>query len=249
VTPGPYDLVDQLTRNGHLHDPHSRAAFTAVPRELFVPHFFAPDHDRPGWRVVEGDDEWRATLYGDTVLVTQFGGDDRAADAIRRGEPIHALPTSSSSAPSLMAAMLEALAIGDGMRVLEVGTGTGYNAALLSHRLGAANVTTVEVDADLSARARAALTTAGYEPTLVVGDGAAGYEPNAPYDRVLATVAVPAVPAAWIEQTEIDALLLVPRTGSGYGWMSRRVRSPGPCRSDHSFLAVHPFASPIPARY
>jgi protein-L-isoaspartate O-methyltransferase len=191
--------------------------FIAVPRELFVPHFFAPDRDRPGWRSVKGDDEWRTALYTDTVLVTQLGGDDRAADAIRRGEPVYALPTSSSSAPSLMAAMLEALAIGDDMRVLEIGTGTGYNAALLSHRLGAVNVTTVEVDAVLSARARTALATAGYEPTLVVGDGAAGYEPNAPYDRVLATVAVPAVPAAWVEQTQVDALLLVPLTFAGRG--------------------------------
>lgn len=217
MTPGPHDLVDRLVRDGHLLDPGWRAAFAAVPRELFVPHFFAPERKRLGWRLVEGDDEWRAAVYADTVLVTQLGGDDRAADAIRRGEPVYGLPTSSSSAPSLMAAMLEALAISDDMRVLEIGTGTGYNAALLSQRVGAANVTTVEVDAALSARARTALATAGHEPTLVVGDGAAGYESNAPYDRVLATVAVPAVPAAWLQQTAIDALLLVPLTFAGHG--------------------------------
>lgn len=188
---GPGTLADRLVREGHLLDPRWRAAFAAVDRGLFVPYFFAPAADRPGWRIVENDDEYRAGLYSDEVLVTQLGGGYRADAAIRAGEPVYDQPTSSSSAPSLMASMLESLAIGEDMRVLEVGTGTGYNAALLSHRLGDKNVTTVEIDPALAKRARSVLASAGFEPTVVVGDGAAGYLPNAPYDRVLATVALP----------------------------------------------------------
>ncbi|WP_141726977.1 methyltransferase domain-containing protein, partial [Streptomyces niveus] len=65
--------------------------------------------------------------------------------------------TSSASMPSVVAAMLRDLDVSDGMRVLEIGTGTGWNAALLAHRLGSGNVVSVEIDAEVVARARAAL--------------------------------------------------------------------------------------------
>jgi protein-L-isoaspartate O-methyltransferase len=102
--------------------------------------------------------------------------------------------------PSLMARMLEALDVQDGMRVLEIGTGTGYNAALLSRRLGQANVVSVEIDPGLVAQARSRLATLGYQPALVIGDGLAGAAAQAPYDRIIATAAVPEIPLAWIEQ-------------------------------------------------
>ncbi|WAL71620.1 hypothetical protein OU787_08935 [Kitasatospora sp. YST-16] len=81
----------------------------------------------------------------------------------------------------------------------EIGTGTGWNAALLAHRLGSANVTTVEVDA-ATAAARHRLTRAGYAPVTVVGDGERGHPPGAPFDRVLATCSVRRVPYARVEQ-------------------------------------------------
>jgi SAM-dependent methyltransferase len=97
------------------------------------------------------------------------------------------------------------------MRVLEIGTGTGYTAALLAHQLGARNVTTIEIDPDLAARARIALATAGYgEVTVICGDGARGHPAGAPFDRVLSTVAAPRVPAAWIAQTRPGGLVVTP---------------------------------------
>jgi protein-L-isoaspartate(D-aspartate) O-methyltransferase len=91
-------------------------------------------------------------------------------------------------------------AVADGDRVLEIGTGTGYNAALLSHRLGSQNVFSVDVDPALIAAARSRLARLGYHPTLTAVDGAAGMAEHAPYDRIIATCSVPVIPPAWIEQ-------------------------------------------------
>ncbi|MBP0454032.1 methyltransferase domain-containing protein [Kitasatospora sp. RG8] len=77
--------------------------------------------------------------------------------------------------------MLADLQAEPGMRVLEQGTGTGSNAALLAHRLGDANVTTVEIDPQISAQARTALERAGYRPTAVCADGSLGWKDGAPY--------------------------------------------------------------------
>lgn len=99
-----------------------------------------------------------------------------------------------------MATMLEALDIRDDHQVLEVGTGTGYNAALLCHRLGDQRVTSIEYDAGVACKARQALTTTSYYPTLTVGDGADGYPDNAPYDRLIATYSVSSIPPEWLTQ-------------------------------------------------
>ncbi|MCZ9339668.1 methyltransferase domain-containing protein, partial [Streptomyces sp. TRM76130] len=104
---------------------------------------------------------------------------------------------SSSSQPSLMALMLAELRVADGDRVLEIGAGTGYNAALLCHRLGDDGlVTTVDLDPEITDSARRHLDAAGYHPAVVTGDGARGVPGRAPYDRIIATCALPAVPRA-----------------------------------------------------
>lgn len=137
-------LVDQLTCSGFLTDLPWREVFATVPREIFVPYFFVPCRGRPGWRLVEGDDEWRQGVYADEALVTQLNGDDDAALAARRGQTVEGVPTSSSSAPALMAAMLHSLDLAQGMSVLEVGTGSGYNAALLAAWLGDDAITSID---------------------------------------------------------------------------------------------------------
>ncbi|MGH3935914.1 MAG: methyltransferase domain-containing protein, partial [Pseudonocardiaceae bacterium] len=119
--------------------------------------------------------------------------------------------TSSASMPAVVAQMLAALEVEPGMRVLEIGTGTGYNAALLAHRLGAENVASVEVDPAVAERARRALAAAGFGAvTVVTADGAQGHPPRAPYDRVISTVAVAEVPQAWVAQTRPGGLVLTP---------------------------------------
>ena len=119
---------------------------------------------------------------------------------------------SSSSQPVVMAIMLDQLALRPGHRVLEIGTGTGYNAALLAHIVGArGQVVTVEIDDDIVAAARAHLAAAGFPAVYVVcSDGALGYADAAPYDRITLTVGARDIAPAWNEQLRPDGRLLVP---------------------------------------
>ncbi|MGH3975010.1 MAG: methyltransferase domain-containing protein, partial [Pseudonocardiaceae bacterium] len=110
-----------------------------------------------------------------------------------------------------------ALDLHDGHRVLEIGTGTGYNAALLSHRLGGEHVVSIDIDPDLVRTAKRRLEELGYSPTLVVGDGLAGAPSHGPYDRIIATCAVPEVPLAWIEQLAPGGAMLINLRGEVAG--------------------------------
>lgn len=213
------DLVDKLIADGVLCDPNWIDTFSVVPRHQFTPAFWHRTETEA--RRLDGADpaqrdEWLTLAYADTPLITQFDPGSTA--------------TSASSQPSVMARMLEALDVETGHRVLEAGTGTGYNAALLAHRLGDDRVTTVEVDASLSAAAQSATAAAGYRPTVVVGDALAGYPPRAPYDRIIGTFGISLVPPAWIHQLA-DAGVLV----ANLGYAIARLRKDGDVLSG-SFL-------------
>ncbi|MFI7272596.1 methyltransferase domain-containing protein [Streptomyces sp. NPDC049879] len=119
-------------------------------------------------------------------------------------------PSSSLSAPSIVADMLDSLRVEPGHRVLELGSGTGWNAALLAQRAGSGQVVSVEVDSGLAAAARERLERAGVKAAIEVGDGAAGWPAGAPFDRVIATYAVEEVPWAWVEQTVPGGRIVVP---------------------------------------
>lgn len=107
--------------------------------------------------------------------------------------------------------MLDRLALADGMRVLEIGTGTGYHAALLCERVGDGNVTSVDVSPDLVEDAARQLAAAGYRPRLHTGDGAASVpDPAGLFDRIIATCSVRRIPPAWITQLAPGGRLVVP---------------------------------------
>lgn len=192
-------LVAELTADGDLRSPAWIEAFTTVPRDAFVPSFFCERADAPGFERVGRDQpgtygDWLRSVYNNDVLYTQLN-DDGA-------------PTSSSTSPGLMALMLEALEIESGMNILEIGTGTGYNAALLCRRLGSGRVTSVDIDRELIGAARERLGSLGYVPHLAVGDAMGGYPGNAPYDRIISTVGVPRIPPAWIAQVSEGGCIL-----------------------------------------
>lgn len=125
---------------------------------------------------------------------------------------------SSASGPGIVAAMLEQLDVHPGHRVLEIGAGTGYNAALLAHLAGPrGQVTTIDLDEDIVAEARGHLGAAGYGGVTVVrGDGAAGCPGNAPYDRIVVTAGAWDLPPAWREQLAPDGRLVVPLRMRGF---------------------------------
>jgi protein-L-isoaspartate O-methyltransferase len=202
-------LVDEMVAAGHLRTPAWIDAFEAVPRAEFVPYFFR--HAQGGWRMVEPPDpEWQESVGSGRVLVTQVGGSDACADLGRAGVVVAGDSTSSSSEVPLMADMLEALDVAPASRILEIGTGTGYNAALMAH--AGHTVTSVDVDGALVERARERLDRLDLPARLVVGDGLLGHAGDAPYDRVIATVACPGVPRAWVEQCAPGAKILLPLT-------------------------------------
>lgn len=202
-------LTDVLVGEAHLRSKEWTAAFAATPRHLFTPEVAIFTGD--GYRRLSADDpavreEWLSAVYSDESLVTQ-DKPHAAGYILPSGEPLR-VPTSSSTMPSLMARMLETLDLDDGMRILEIGTGTGYNAALLSHRLGEHNVVSIDIDPSLVDLAAQRLVRLGHAPTLLAGDGAAGAAKHGPYDRIIATAAVPDIPPAWIHQLKRGGRIL-----------------------------------------
>lgn len=136
-------------------------------------------------------------VYADKAVVTRT--DTRGA------------PTSSSSQPAIMAIMLERLELRPGHRVLEIGAGTGYNAALLSTLVGGSgSVVSVELQADLAAAAGETLAAGGYPAQVVHGDGRDGWPAAAPYDRITLTASTGAVHRSWFEQLAPGGLLQLP---------------------------------------
>jgi len=127
------------------------------------------------------------------------------------------LPASSTSQPSLVADMLELLELTRGVHVLEIGAGTGYNAALLAELVGDQRlVITVDVAEDVVAQTRRLLAGAGYPGiTVLCRDGFDGVPERAPFDRIVATVGCADVSPQWAEQLAEDGRLLVPLRHAG----------------------------------
>lgn len=183
-------------------------AFHAVDRSRFLPDVFWA-HDMATGRSTAinrrtDEDGWLCAADSDIPIVTQW--DDGEHEGSEPGRSA----TSSASMPSVVFRMLRDLDVADGMRVLEIGTGTGYNAALLAHRLGDQAVTTIEIDQRIARRARAALDAAGLRPRVICGDGAKGHAAGAPFDRIVATCGLRQIPPAWLPQVRPGGIILTP---------------------------------------
>lgn len=203
-------LADVLAHSGEL-TADWREAFCAAPRHVMVPRYYEQD-DSGQWHLVDGAErsvhqQWLDAVYSDRTLITALL-DHQGPWGVQQ------VPVSSATQPGLMMRMLDELDVDDGHRVLEIGTGTGYNAAILSARLGDDNVYSIDLRPDLVTAARESLTSLGHHPTLVTGDGAQGLPDGAPYDRIIATCAVRCIPRAWVAQLAPGGVLLADIKGS-----------------------------------
>lgn len=225
------DLVREIDASGAwAADPGWREVFAAVPRHLFVPYYYVAARGGYERRWCGDADprrrrEWLRGAYADAPLATR----------VRDGELI-----SSSSQPSLMAQMLSTLRVRDGDAVLEIGAGTGYNAALLAHRLGDRRVTTIDIDPEITESARQHLAAAGHHPAVVTGDGARGVPERAPFDRIIATCALSSIPGAWPAQCRPGACILAPLAT---GLIALEVRDAG--HAEGHFLTTPAYFVPL----
>jgi protein-L-isoaspartate(D-aspartate) O-methyltransferase len=154
-------------------------------------------------------------------------------------------PSSSASQPSIVAAMLDQLKVGPGHSVLEIGTGTGYNAALLAHLVGeTGRVVTVDIAPDLVEGARERLARTAVGPVDVIcGDGADGWAKGAPYDRIIVTAGSSDLAPAWWEQLDRTGRLVLPLSLAGvqqcvaFAWTGDHLESRSVC--DCGFMPLH----------
>jgi protein-L-isoaspartate(D-aspartate) O-methyltransferase len=210
-------LVNRLIAEGALWTPSSMAAFRSTPRHCFIDRVFQFQFKTARWREVITREPGPAELrlvYADRALITRLS-------PRLPGEA--ETPISSSSQPSLMARMLEDLKVGAGQRILEIGAGTGYNAALLAHVAGSGQVLSIDVDRSVLAEAWEHLgkfPDRGVE--LKHADGRTGFAGAAPYDRIMVTAATGDLESAWLEQLAEGGLLLAPLAlGPGLAFLVR----------------------------
>ncbi|MGD1953288.1 MAG: methyltransferase domain-containing protein [Leptolyngbyaceae cyanobacterium] len=199
-------LIEDLISKGAIKTAAVEAAFRSVQRHLFLESFRLPGANKQGLVIVSDEMEqetWK-TIYSDRSLVTRFK---------------KTAASSSSSEPSLMARMLEQLELrSSGLATLEIGLGTGYNAALLAEIVGAQHlVTSLDIQVDVVEQTHRLLKKAGYsEIKVVCCDGFKGFSQNAPYDRILATVGCMDLSPCWIDQLATGGLILFPLHHAGW---------------------------------
>lgn len=207
-------LVEQLLSTGALSSPEWRFVFERAPRHLFAPRFRLPDNF--GGQTLDGSDAsqqdtWLQAVYVNDALLTDIDDD---------GTPFR-----TCSSPTVVALILEALQAVEGHSVLEIGTGTGWNAALLAIRLGSDAVTSIDINPLFVQQARERLAVLDLHPTIDVADGYGGYPARGPYDRIIATCSVRQFPPAWLRQIRLGGAILVDIRGNFGGGLARITRT------------------------
>lgn len=186
--------VRALEQTGIFKDSRIKEVFTHVPRHLFIRQMYKGS---PRQLVAldrhHHEEEDLKVIYSDT------------------GIPFHE-PHSAASQPWLVAQMLSFLDVQPGMKVLEIGAGSGYNSALLAHLVGdEGKVYSIDIQEILIDWAKENQIDAGFlKINLRAGDGGYGWKEAAPFDRIIVTVGSADIPPAWLSQLSEDGKLLMP---------------------------------------
>jgi len=204
------NYVDEIKKAGMLETKPVERAFRKVERHRLLEWVYLPEEEGgleyTGTKLTKKkfgpqDPELLKIIYSDQALLTRLD------------------PPSSTSQPTLVANMLELLALEQGMNVLEIGAGTGYNAALMQEIVGkTGSITTIDIQEDVVEQTERLLKAAGYDKIEVLAkDGARGHPENAPYDRIIATVGCSDLSFRWAEQLADEGFMLIPLQHGGEG--------------------------------
>ncbi|MBR7839261.1 hypothetical protein KDL01_38730 [Actinospica durhamensis] len=222
------DAARRLAAMVELPDSPWFRPLATTPRHRFIPAWFERSAD--GWTSVDGDSErekWRNIAYESTAsIVTKVAG--HHADLTDPQQPIQGRPTSSATNPWRVIQIYRAARIHNGCGdVLDVGTGPGYGAALLSKVVGSRQVTTIDVDAYLTRVAEMRLRPATDQPhpRIITADatGPLDWEGN----RIAAMVSVPGIPASWLASLKPDGRLAVSIAGTSITIAARKLEDGG----------------------
>ncbi|MGA3020740.1 MAG: protein-L-isoaspartate(D-aspartate) O-methyltransferase [Candidatus Micrarchaeales archaeon] len=156
--------------------------------------------------------------------------------------PLSIGENSTISQPSTVAIMLEALELENGNKVLEMGTGSGWNAALMGYCIGTkGKVITLEIEEEIAEFAKKNILKLNIMNVLVLcKDGSNGYADEAPYDRIIYTAATKEVPASVLAQLNVSGILLAP-VGTGFVQLLTKIKKLDKNRFDKMELGYFQF--------
>jgi len=204
-------LTADLRAKGAIRSDAVATAIQSVPRHLFIAGHYAEGRHTPV-DPARPTAELLALAYADRGIMTHTPDDDAGG-------------FSSTSQPSIVAKMLEAAQLRPGMRVLEIGAGTGWNSALIAH-ITKAPVHTIEVSSLVADEASAALARAGARSVTVhAGDGYLGHPDGGPYDLIVVTCGIAGIAPAWLDQLAPDGCVLAPVAHGGLHPLLRVTRT------------------------
>ncbi|MFQ6033812.1 MAG: methyltransferase domain-containing protein [Candidatus Bipolaricaulia bacterium] len=205
--------AQELKERGASRSKQVERAFRRVERHRLLEWLYLEDDEskfeyagkrfaRRDFDLQDPDPALLEVIYSDRALLTRLD------------------PPSSTSQPTLVAEMLELLELGRGMNVLEIGAGTGYNAALMQEIVGdGGHITAIDIQEEVVEQTRRLLEAAGYDKIEIIAkDGAFGHPENAPYDRIVATVGCPDISFRWAEQLADGGFMLIPLQHGGEGF-------------------------------
>ncbi|MDX2394090.1 methyltransferase domain-containing protein [Streptomyces sp. DK15] len=228
-------MVARLEDEGALRPGPVREALLQLPREVLMPQGYARrtalDELPVQWQLLDWsqpDDrpEYLDVLHGGESVLIQHDGEPilgRDPGVRRTGGTM----TSLSSGMFMTAVLMEQLRLRPGLRVADVGTGAAVTCAISARVCGDSHVVSIDRDPHVTEAARHHLAALGLHPTLVTGDGEAGWPAGAPFDRIFASYSLARVPTSWMEQLAPGGTALLHVTTGSPSWPGLAVVSKG----------------------